>query len=72
METTMSFQLVPDDAPPRLVRFVSASAMPSSDTVALLDRRTNVLLIVRELFDVMSPEVQASVIKTHHAALEFA
>jgi hypothetical protein len=46
--------------------------MPSSDTVALLDRRTNVLLIVRELFDVMSPEVQASVIKTHHAALEFA
>lgn len=67
----MNFQLVPDDGPPRIVRFVSSADMPNSNTVALLDQKTNVLRVARELYDQLSPEMQYSVISTQHAALEF-
>lgn len=66
----MSFALVPDDGPHRVVRFVDGEKMPSDRTIALLDRNTNVLLIERHLFEQLSPAQQSELVKTQMRIVE--
>lgn len=66
----MSFALVPDDGPHRVVRFVTGEVMPSDRTIALLDRNTNVLLIERHLFEQLSPTQQSEIVKTQRRVIE--
>lgn len=66
----MSFALVPDDGPHRVVRFVDQDKMPDDRTIAILDRNTNVLLIERHLFEQLSPAQQSELVKTQSRVIE--
>lgn len=63
--------LCPDDGPPRLIRFVTHEVMPSSETLSVLDRTNNLLLVQKELFDLLTPSDQRSVIATDHSYIEY-
>ena len=52
--------LVPNDKPPRLIRFVNSLG----DAVATYDSEQNLLCIDRELFRQLSPVEQEKVIRT--------
>ena len=41
----------PEGGMPRIIRYVPASKMPSSDTLTLYDKSHNVVTINKELFD---------------------
>jgi len=60
----------PDDAPPRLWRFVESAAMPHPDVVAMLDKKNNVLRVNRDLFDTLDRDQQKRVMRTHFAIIE--
>lgn len=68
----MSFAFVPDDGPPRLIRFVGPDQFPSSDTIATLDRPNNLLRVNRELFEQLDKEEQEKVLRTSSPFLEVA
>lgn len=51
----MSFTYNPNDGPPRLLRFVPSSAMPSADTLTLYDAKYNLVIINREIFNTLTP-----------------
>ena len=62
--------VLPENGPPRIWRFVDADAMPHPDTVAVHDRRTNVVTINRPLFDSLDPRSQDRVRKMDVAVIE--
>lgn len=66
----MSFVLVPDDGPHRVVRFVDGTHMPDDRTIAILDQRSNVLLVERHLYEQLSYEQKSDVIKTRNVFTE--
>ena len=51
----------PDSGPPRLLRFVDASQMPSANTVAVLIAKDNLVLINHHLFEQLDPVAQEKV-----------
>ena len=54
----------PDNGPPRLLRFVDSSAMPSANTVAILIAKDNLVLINHHLFEQLDREEQERVRRT--------
>ena len=54
----------PDNGPPRLLRFVDSSAMPSANTVAMLIAKDNLVLINHHLFEQLDSEAQERVRRT--------
>jgi hypothetical protein len=65
------FVLVPDTGPPRLIRYVDGSAMPSNDIVSMLIAKDNLLLINIHLFEQLGSEQRERVLRTRHQFLEF-
>jgi len=61
----MGFALNPDDGPARILRFRSPDAMPSADTLFVLDVANNLLLINQPLFEQLNPTEKQAVITTH-------
>ncbi|HLL29008.1 MAG TPA: hypothetical protein VKT73_15330 [Xanthobacteraceae bacterium] len=64
----MNFSMMPDDGPPRVVRFVTDGSLGTS-TVAVLDKSLNVLRVDRDFFDKLTKSEQSLVIKTRRARL---
>jgi hypothetical protein len=60
----MSFSLVPDTGPPRILRFVQSAQMPSDSTLFMLDRSTNVLMINNHLYDQLDVAAQHRIVRT--------
>ncbi len=62
----MPFALCPDTGPPRLWRFVDDDIMLAARLVAMLDEKSNLLIINRELFEQL-PEFpdRHQVLRTH-------
>jgi hypothetical protein len=60
----------PDSGPPRLLRFVDASQMPSPNTVAILIAKDNLVLINHHLFEQLDPEAQEKVRRTRLSFVE--
>jgi len=60
----MDFALVPDEGPPRILRFVPPARMPSDTTLFVLDRNTNVLLINNHLFDQLDANQRHRLVRT--------
>lgn len=54
----------PDSGPPRLLRFVDSSMMPSANTVAMLIAKDNLVLINHHLFEQLDKEQQERVRRT--------
>jgi hypothetical protein len=54
----------PDNGPPRLLRFVDSSAMPSASTVAMLIAKDNLVLINHHLFEQLDSAEQEKVRRT--------
>jgi hypothetical protein len=65
------FAFVPDTGPPRLIRYVESSAMPSDDIVSMLIAKDNLLLVNRHLFEQLDHVQQERVLRTKHQFLEF-
>lgn len=63
------FAFVPDDAPPRLVRFVGPGAMPGKGIVSMYDASNNLLIVDRAIYDALSLEQQRAVLRTHEKFL---
>jgi hypothetical protein len=57
----MNFIMTPDNRPPRIIRFVNK--MPTN-TVALYNHATNVVVIDRWVFDMLSTDKQEKVLRT--------
>ena len=57
----MNFALNPDDAPPRLIRYVDD--LPPG-VIATLDTQHNLLRIQRNLYQQLTPMQQAGLIRT--------
>ncbi len=68
MSAITGFALCPDGGPNRVIRFVDN--LPVTSMVASLDPGTNVLLISRELFTMLTKEQQARVMKTRSRFVE--
>src|SRR5579871_3786434 len=62
----MNFSMMPDDGPPRVVRFVTDGSLGTS-TVAVLDKSLNVLRVDRDFFDKLTKSEQSLAIKTNSA-----
>ena len=60
----MSFNLLPDGGPPRLLRFVDPSTFGTPSVVAVLDPAKNLLLVDKEVFDLLDREDQDRILKT--------
>jgi len=64
----MTFNLCPDDGPPRLWRFVDDDIMTAARMVSLLDAKQNLLLINRPLYDQLPWIDQHQLLRTHTRA----
>lgn len=64
------FAFVPDTGPPRLVRYVDSSAMPSNDIVSMLIAKDNLLLVNLHLYEQLGIEQREKVLRTKHQFLE--
>jgi len=66
----MTFNLCPDDGPPRLWRFVAPGELGYSGgrpIVSMLLEENNLLIIDRELYDQLGWYDQHCLLRTHHA-----
>jgi hypothetical protein len=66
----MSFVFNPDDGPARIMRYVEPGSLPGSDTLAILDKSKNLLLIDRELFDRLDEIDKHQVLRSRTAVLK--
>jgi hypothetical protein len=71
----MGFALCPDEGPPRLWRFVEEGsvqsvAMSGEKIVSLLDKKQNLLLVNRPLYDQLGELNRHMVLRTH-ARIEY-
>lgn len=64
------FAFVPDTGPPRLVRYVDGSALPSNDIVSMLIAKDNLLLVNLHLYEQLGLEQREKVLRTKHQFLE--
>jgi len=64
------FAFVPDTGPPRLVRYVDSSVMPSNDIVSMLIAKDNLLLVNLHLYEQLGLEQREKVLRTKHQFLE--
>jgi hypothetical protein len=64
------FAFVPDTGPPRLVRYVDSSALPSNDIVSMLIAKDNLLLVNLHLYEQLGLEQREKVLRTKHQFLE--
>lgn len=64
------FAFVPDTGPPRLVRYVDSSALPSNDIVSMLIAKDNLLLVNLYLYEQLGLEQREKVLRTKHQFLE--
>jgi hypothetical protein len=64
------FAFVPDTGPPRLIRYVDSSAMPSNDIVSMLIAKDNLLLVNLHLYEQLGLEQREKVLRTKHQFLE--
>lgn len=65
------FAFVPDTGPPRLIRYVDGSALPSNDIVSMLIAKDNLLLVNLHLYEQLGLSERERVLRTHHQFLEF-
>lgn len=56
----MPFALVPDEGPPRLIRFTTLS----NNMLSILDTEKNLLMIDRDRFDTLPPDEQHMLLRT--------
>lgn len=68
----MDFAFCPDNGPPRLVRYVDQSVMPSDTTIAVYDARNNLLLVAHHLFEQLFTEQRERVLRTQAPFIEIA
>jgi hypothetical protein len=64
------FAFVPDTGPPRLIRYVDSSALPSNDIVSMLIAKDNLLLVNLHLYEQLGLEQREKVLRTKHQFLE--
>lgn len=64
------FAFVPDIGPPRLVRYVDSSVMPSNGVVSMLIAKDNLLLVNIDLYEQLGIEQREKVLRTKHQFLE--
>lgn len=64
------FAFVPDTGPPRLVRYVDGSVLPSNDIVSMLIAKDNLLLVNLHLYEQLGLEQREKVLRTKHQFLE--
>jgi len=64
------FAFVPDTGPPRLVRYVDSSVLPSNDIVSMLIAKDNLLLVNLHLYEQLGLEQREKVLRTKHQFLE--
>ena len=61
----MTFNLIPDDGrPPRLLRFVDPRTFGTPSVVAVLDPTRNLLMVDKEVFDLLDRQDQDRILKT--------
>jgi hypothetical protein len=68
----MDFAFCPDNGPPRLVRYVDQSVMPSDTTIAVYDARNNLLLVSHHLFEQLFTDQRERVLRTQAPFIEIA
>lgn len=64
--------VTPQNGPPRLFRYVDPSVLPSYNTVSILIKEKNLLLINKELFPTLPKYEQQRVWNTGDAVIEVA
>lgn len=64
--------VTPQNGPNRLFRYVDPSVLPGYNTVSILDKTKNLLLINRELFPLLPKHEQQRVWNTDQAVIEIA
>ncbi len=65
----MSFAFNPDVGPPRLIRFVDPGTLPGIDLLAVWCPKDNLLVINRELFNLLTPAQKAQTLRTQQTSL---
>ena len=61
----MGFALCPDEGPPRLWRFVDDDIMTAASMVSMLDKRQNLLIVNKPLYDQLGELNQHMLLRTH-------
>lgn len=61
----MPFALVPDEGPPRLIRFTTLS----NDMLSILDTEKNLLMIDRERFQKLAADDQHMLLRTQQKVI---
>lgn len=64
------FAFVPNTGPPRLIRYVDSSVMPSNSVVSMLIAKDNLLLVNIDLYEQLGIEQREKVLRTKHQFLE--
>lgn len=64
------FAFVPNTGPPRLIRYVDSSVMPSNGVVSMLIAKDNLLLVNIDLYEQLGIEQREKVLRTKHQFLE--
>lgn len=62
----------PEEGPARLMRYVEPGALPGAGLVCVLDPTKNLLIINRELFDVLTPTEQSQILRTQRTSVTMA
>lgn len=62
--------VLPQNGPPRLFRYVDATVLPGYNTVSYLDKTNNLLLINRELFEQLPWYEKARIRNTSETLIE--
>jgi hypothetical protein len=63
------FAFVPDEGPPRLIRYVEHGSLPDGDLVSIFDATNNLLIVDREHFDRLDKPEQEQVLRTREPHL---
>ncbi|MGE0677812.1 hypothetical protein [Pseudolabrys sp.] len=63
----MTSAFCPDDAPPRLFRYLPKTEFPHDEVLATLDKTSNILRINKDLFDNLSWLQKHLLLRTHRS-----
>jgi hypothetical protein len=70
MRLNMAFAFNPDAGPARLIRYVEPGTLPGINLLAVLDKKANLLIIDKVLFERLTDTERQLVLKTQQPFLE--
>ena len=65
----MRFAFCPDDAPPRLIRFVEPGVLPGRELLSIYDASKNLVIINRELYAQLPKQEQRETLRTQRPSI---